>query len=214
MAKSEKLDLYRQHKAEYAASKSTAAVVTVGQAKYLAIQGQGEPGGDVFTAAVGGIYGAAFTIKMTRKFAGKGDYKIAPLEGLWWGDADSKTDFLNLPRSQWRWKLLIRTPDAVAQSDLDAAKDALRAKGKPPQFEDVMLESIEEGRCVQMLHVGPYAAEAGTLAAMEQFAADSGLEVHGLHHEIYLSDPRRTAPEKLRTILRLPVRRKESETGA
>ena len=206
MAKSDKLDLYKQNKDEYAASKVKPALVTVKKAKYLAIQGQGAPGGETFTAAVGGMYSVAFTIKMTRKFAGKGDYKIAPLEGLWCGDADSKSDFLKLPRRQWRWKLLIRTPDAVGRGDLDAAKDALRAKGKPPQFEDVTLKSIKEGRCVQMLHVGPYATEEATLAAMEQFAADSGLEVHGLHHEIYLSDPRRVAPERLRTVLRLPVR--------
>jgi hypothetical protein len=141
---------------------------------------------------------------MTRKFAGGQDYKVCQLEGLWWADGSS-ADFTAVPRDQWRWKLLIRVPDFIGQADLDQAKAALRDKGKPPAFESVRLETIEEGPCVQMLHVGPYAEEPATLALMRQFAAAGGLEFRGPHHEIYLSDPRRVPPERLRTILRMPV---------
>lgn len=202
---SEKLDLFRQHKDQYIASKKTPKIVAVRKAQYLTIEGRGEPGGEAFVAAASGLYSVALTIKMTRKFSGRGDYKVAPLEGLWWGDVNCREDLAKLPRDQWRWKLLIRTPDVVGKLDLASAKDSLRSKNKPPKFEQVKLESIEEGKCVQMLHVGPYANEVDTLDAMEQFAADNNLEINGLHHEVYLSDPRRTEPERLKTILRLPV---------
>ncbi len=203
MATGEQLDLYKKHKAEYLAPKEP-ALVEVGPAKYLSIEGEGEPAGEDFQAKIQAMYGAAFTIKMTRKFAGKGDYKVCHLEGLWWTGGKG-SDFLKVPRSRWRWKLLIRVPEFIAPDDLAAAKEALRKKGKPPEFEQVELETIEEGPCVQMLHVGPYAEEPQTIAQMAAFARAQGLAFHGRHHEIYLSDPRRVPPERLRTILRHPV---------
>ena len=212
MAKAEKLDLYKKHKTEYAAPKKP-TLVEVGPAKYLTIEGTGEPGGDVFQAKVQAMYGAAFTIKMTRKFAGKGDYKVCHLEGLWWAGREGgrqagrkTTDFFHVPKSQWKWKLLIRVPDFITDRDLTQAKQALREKGKPPDFEQVKLEKITEGRCVQMLHVGPYSQEHESVAQMQALAEAEGLGIHGLHHEIYLSDPRRVPPERLRTILRHPAR--------
>ena len=208
MAGDKKLDLYKANKDEYAASKVKPQLVQTHEAQYLTVEGQGEPGGDVFQAKVGAMYSMAFTIKMTRKFAGQGDYKIAPLEGLWWVDG-SGTDFFQTPRETWRWKLLIRTPDAVGPDDLARAGETLRSKNKPPGFEAVRLERICEGQCVQMLHVGPYATEAETIAKMLKLADENGLSLHGLHHEIYLSDPRRVPPERLRTILRLPVTPKQ-----
>ncbi len=203
MPKTEKLDMCKANKADYAANKKAPQLVKVSPAKYLTISGEGAPGGDVFNAQMAGLYGAAFTIKMTRKFAGKGDYKVSMLEGLWWGHGD---DFFNEPRDTWCWKLLIRTPEFITAADLKQAKAALAAKGKPPEFKLVKLETIREGECVQMLHVGPYRDEPRTVEAMRTFAAGEGLAFAGTHHEIYLSDPRRVAPERLRTILRYPVR--------
>ncbi len=205
MPMTERLDLYKKHKAEYAAKK-TPALVKVGPAKYLAIPGTGEPAGEEFLAKLQAMYGVAFTIKMTRKFAGKGDYKVCHLEGLWWAGA-SGSDFMEAPKSKWNWKLLIRVPTFITQRDLNAAKAALREKSKPPEFEKVELERIVEGLCVQMLHVGPYDTEPASVAAMMDFAQARGLRFHGLHHEIYLSDPRRVPPQRLRTILRHPLRR-------
>ena len=209
MAKTDKLDLYKQHRQDYVASKKAPALVDVSPAVYLAIGGQGAPGGETFTARAGGIYSMAFTIKMTRKFAGLGDYKVCHLEGLWWGSG--KGNFVDQPREKWRWKLLIRTPDFITPADLKQARQALEAKGKPPEFNQVKLESIDEGPCVQMLHVGPYSTEGQTIQIMGQFAKENGLSFHGRHHEIYLSDPRRVPPERLRTILRHPVRTRKGD---
>ena len=203
MARAQKLDLYRLHRDQYVARRKP-ALVTIPPVPYLAIDGEGEPSGEAFQARIGGMYAMAFTIKMTRKFAGQQDYKVCHLEGLYWAD-DEEASFAELPREQWRWKLILRVPDFIEEGDLDKARAALHKKNKPPDFEEVRLETIDEGQCVQMLHVGPYADEPQTLEQMQQLAAANGLAFHGRHHEIYLSDPRRVPPERLRTILRMPV---------
>ena len=201
----EKLDLYREHKAEYAAKK-TPVLIDVGPALYLEIEGQGAPGGETFEKKMGALYGVAFTIKMTRKFAGLDDYKVCGLEGLWWTDRRG-ADFLSVPREQWRWTLIIRTPEFVTEKDVRNAKAALRTKGRGPEVEEVRLAKIEEGSCVQILHVGPYESEMESIRLMDSLVAEKQLKRHGKHHELYLSDPRRVAPQKLRTILRHPVKR-------
>ena len=197
-----KLDLYKEHKAEYVTPKKP-GLVKVRPAKRLTITGKGKPGGELFQKHIGALYGVAFTIKMTRKFAGQ-DYKVCHLEGLWWGDKEG-LDFSAVPIDQWNWKLIIRVPDFIQKKDLDAAVKALKEKGKGPEVADVVLEKINEGLCVQVLHVGPYEKEGETIAQMLSLAQEKGLVCHGPHHEIYLSDPRRVPPERLRTILRLPV---------
>ncbi len=195
----EKLDLYTQHKSEYVTPKEP-ALVDVSPAKYLTIDGQGAPGGDAFEAAIGALYGRAFTIKMTKKFAGR-DYKVCHLEGLW-GDDPTKCIF-DQPKETWRWKLMIRVPDFITAQDLKHAAAKLREKGKPA--DGVKLETLREGKCIQVLHVGPYSDEGETGRRMLALEREKGLVQHGLHHEIYLSDPRRVPPERLRTILRQPV---------
>jgi len=202
MAKTEKLDLYKKHKDEYVAPKAP-TLIHVGPAGYLAIQGRGEPGSPEFEAKMKAMYSMAFTIKMASKFAGR-DYKVCHLEGLWWGKRKGG-DFMRLPRSQWNWSLMIRVPEFVTQRHLAEALSALKQKGKGESVDQVKLERIEEGRCVQVLHVGPYADEPETIAVMKAFADEHGLKSHGLHHEIYLSDPRRVPPQRLRTLLRQPV---------
>jgi len=203
MAKTEKLDLYKQHKDEYVAPKAP-TLICVGPAWYLAIQGRGEPGSPEFEAKMKAMYSMAFTIKMASKFTGR-DYKVCHLEGLWWGKRKGD-NFMKLPRDQWNWELMIRVPEFVAQRHLADALAALKTKGKGEQADQVRLAQLDEGRCVQVLHVGPYADEPETIAAMKAFADEHGLKYHGLHHEIYLSDPRRVPPQRLRTILRQPVR--------
>lgn len=208
MKTEEKIDLYKLHKAEYAAAKKP-ALVDIKPASYLGIIGQGEPGGTAFTEKIGALYGVAFTIKMTRKFAGQGDYAVSNLEGLWWA-GECGGDFARTPKEQWNWKLLIRTPEFVGKEDLAKAVAALVKKGRGAHAEEVTVETLKEGQCVQMLHVGPYDKAGETIAIMQKFVEEKGLEFHGRHHEIYLSDPRRVAPEKLKTILREPVRVKGS----
>jgi hypothetical protein len=199
----EKLDLYKLHKDEYVAPKKPVLVETK-PACYLTIEGQGEPGGALFQERVGALYGTAYTIKMTSKFAGR-DYVVCKLEGQWWSD-EFGADFAKVPMDKWQWKILIRTPDFVGDKELREAADELTKKGKTPDVKLVKLETMDEGLCVQMLHVGPYNKEGETVRVMSAFAEEQGLALHGLHHEIYLSDPRRVAPERLRTILRHPVK--------
>ena len=208
MASTDKIDLYKQHKDQYVTPKKP-VLVTMDEATYLTISGRGTPGGPEFTEKIGALYGAAFTIKMTRKFAGQQDYVVSKLEAQWWLDGES-CDFANAPKDQWNWRLLIRTPPFVKQKELADAARKLIEKGKAPGADQVKLESVTEGVCVQMLHIGPYEEERRSIGVLKAFAEQQGLILHGRHHEIYLCDPRRIAPEKLKTILRLPVREKES----
>jgi hypothetical protein len=200
-----KLDLYQVNKAEYATPRQP-VLLRIAKAAYFGIAGHGAPGGEAFQQAIGALYGVAFTIKMAGKFAGR-DYGVCKLEGLWW--VDSGRLFLTEPKDTWQWRLLIRTPDLIGKREMAAAQKQLTAKGKDPLFKQVDLTTLNESQCVQMLHTGPYDDEPATVAQMEAFATAQGFRFAGLHHEIYLSDPRRVAPEKLRTILRIPVARVE-----
>lgn len=201
--KTAKIDLYEQYAAEYVAPRAP-VLLTIRPACYLAISGQGAPGGERFKAAVGALYNVAFTIKMARKFGGQQDYAVSKLEGLWFLDPATPPT----ARDTWRWKLMIRTPPFVTRRERDDAVVTLLAKGKPPDVGDVTLERIVEGRCVQMLHVGPYDREAETIALMRAHAEAQGFALGEPHHEIYLSDPRRVPAARLRTILREPVIRR------
>jgi hypothetical protein len=140
---------------------------------------------------------------MTQKFAGK-DYKVFHLEGLYWGSGKEENVGCLDPK-EWNWLLVIRVPDFIKEKDLQRAVIQLRAKGKIGDFDKVKLESLDEGMCVQMLHVGPYNQENRTVDQMLALVKQNGLTCRGKHHEIYLSDPRRVPPDRLRTILRFPV---------
>lgn len=190
----EKLDLYKEHATEYVARKNP-VILRVAPAKYLTIDGAGDAGGKDFQDCIGALYAIAFTIKMAKKFAGQ-DYHVCKLEGLWWETAE---------KGKWRWKLMIRTPEFIRQKDVDSAVEVSLARGRHSLVESVKLETIKEGTVVQALHVGPYANEAETIRVMEEVAAEQGFKLEGPHHEIYLSDPRRVAPDKLKTIIRESV---------
>lgn len=195
------LDLYRKYRAEYVAPR-TPALVATRAAKYLTVSGLGSPNGAPFQTAVGALYAAASTIKMARKFAGR-DFAVAKLEGLWWGGKPGKL-IIDSPPGTWRWKLMIRVPGFITQLDVQRARRALVEHSKKPGA--VRLETMREGRVVQLLHVGPYDREHQSIARMIEFARVRGLRFHGRHHEIYLSDPRRVPAARLRTILRHSIR--------
>src|SRR5664279_2208116 len=175
-----KIDLYKLNKTEYAATRKP-AMVELKPASYLAISGQGAPGGEAFTASIGALYGMAFTIKMTRKFAGKQDYAVCKLEGQWWSDLGK--DLAKQPLDQWLWNLLIRTPDFINEEDLRQAVAVLLKRGKGEEVKRVRLETLAEGPCVQMLHVGPYEKECETIGVMQTFAEKRGFVFSGKHHE-------------------------------
>jgi hypothetical protein len=196
-----KIDLYQVHKAEYASLRKP-VLLRMSKARYLGIAGRGAPGGQAFQQATQALYSAAFTIKTASKLAGR-DYGVCKLEGLWW--VDSGRSFMTEPKDRWSWRLLIRIPDFIGNREIDAARKRLAEKDKGPMAKEVELTTLNEDQCVQMLHAGPYDREPDTIRKMEAFAAGQGYRCDGLHHEIYLSDPRRVASEKLRTILRIPV---------
>jgi len=204
------IDLVRLHASCFAASR-TPAVVRLRAINYLAIEGRGAPESRDFQEAIGTMYGVAYTLKSAQQGAGH-DFKVPPLEALWWSDYDlarleDPRALWRVPRSNWRWKALLLLPDFVTSEDVRAARETLSDKrGGDPLPRCVRLERIEEGACVQVLHVGPYADEPETVRKMQALMKEKGLTPCGFHHEIYLGDPRRTAPARRRTILRQPVR--------
>jgi len=191
------VDLRRERAEEYASSRQP-HLVRVARGRYLAVDGQGEPGGDFFMRAARALWAIASTLRRAAHAAGR-DFRIMPLEAQWWDTSE--------PQERWRYKLMIRVPEVVGDRDLAAARASLEASGRGEGVEAVELERFSEGRCVQALHVGPYTREHETIDRMMAAAAARGLGFAGLHHEIYLSDPLRTRPERLRTVLRHPVRR-------
>jgi hypothetical protein len=211
MSRMRVVDLVREHRVAYAATPQP-AVVDVGGGSFLAATGRGDPNGAEFQQAVAGLYGVAYTIKFGRRGTRRPAFKVAPLEGLWWGRSPLG-DFTGEPRESWNWKILIRVPEDVGRTELEQAKKALAAKGRGEAAGRVRLERLREGRSVQALHVGPYATERRTIDGLLACAREQGLAPSGRHHEVYLSDPRRVAPARLRTILRMAVKAVKRAAG-
>jgi hypothetical protein len=200
------VDLRKQFAPLYKASAKEAAIVEVPRLQFLMADGQGDPNAPPFQQAVEALYGLSYTLKFGLKKRGGPDYTVMALEGLWWAEGvDPAAAFAQGRRDQWKWTLLILQPDFIGPADVETARQELRAKRNPAAIDRVRLESFEEGRCVQIMHIGPYSAEKATIDRLHAFAAEKGLGLRGKHHEIYLGDPRRSAPEKLKTILRHPV---------
>ena len=189
----------------YAARRGVFAVVEVPPLQYLAIDGRGDPNTDpAYPGALAALYPVAYRVKFASREAGR-DYTVMPLEALWWSD-DLAAFTTARDKTRWRWTLLTLVPAWTTVDQVDAARAAAARKDPVPAFRDVRLQALDEGLCVQTLHVGPYDAEGPVLETMHQDVIPAhGLRPRGVHHEIYLTDARRTAPEKLRTILRQPV---------
>lgn len=201
-----KTDLRLQHP-EYYNPPTRPVLATFGAIPYVSISGRGAPGGPEHTAAMEALYPVVYAAKFAAKAAGQ-DFTVAKQEGLWWFDVHLPA--AEVPREEWSWTLLIRLPEFVGEVELDAAKATAAAK-KPDNaaIAQVRYQELDEGQCVQMMHHGPFDREPETVRIMEQFMAEQGLEYNGLHHEIYLTDFRRVSPEKLRTVLRYPVKAKD-----
>ncbi len=206
----EKLDLTKLYKSYYTAT-SKPALVEIEAAKYLSILGKGDPSHPDYAATLQALYATAYGIKFWYK-AQKKDFVVAKLEGQWWYDelqykdiamADAPTQ---IPRSEWYYRMLIRLPEYVTEVAVQAIKDQVVSKKQITLAKQIELYEMQEGKCVQMLHIGPFDKEPETLQKMLEFSEANNLERNGLHHEIYLSDFNKTAPEKLRTILREPVK--------
>ncbi|MFI5486214.1 GyrI-like domain-containing protein [Micromonospora echinaurantiaca] len=200
----DKIDFKRQIHS-YRASRGRFEVVDVPDLRYLMIDGHGDPNTAAFTDAAEALYPVAYKLKFASKRILGRDYVVMPLEALWWAD-DMATFTASRDKSRWDWTLMIMVPDWIDQDMFADAVEQVGAGDRPRRLDDVRLGPLSEGRCVQTLHVGSYDDEAPVLARMHhEFIPGNGLRMVGKHHEIYLSDFRRTAPEKLRTILRQPV---------
>jgi hypothetical protein len=171
------------------------------------VDGTGDPNtAPEFQEAVGALYGVAYTLKFMLKKRGAAiDYVVMPLEGLWW------TDDMNLfsadAKDTWQWTVIIAQPEHITAEMVAEAGDELKRKKNPPALTKLRFDTYREGTSAQILHLGPFAAERPTIEKLHQFIADSGYVRSGKHHEIYLSDPIRTAPEKMRTVIRQPISR-------
>jgi hypothetical protein len=197
-----KRNLVQELKEEYGRS-AKAKVFDVTDGVFLAADGKGAPDSAVYQDRIGALYGMAYTIKFACKQREQ-DFVVGKLEGIY-AEGVPMMEFVKQPKEEWVWTMMIRVPEFVTQEDLVAARETLKKKGKTEDFSAVELREIQEGRCVQMLHVGPYENEGETGDQMIAFCQAQGLQPTRWHHEIYLSDPRRVPPEKLKTLLRFPV---------
>lgn len=192
--------------ASYRADASGFAEIDVPTLQYLAVDGHGDPNaGGPFAEAVSALFGIGYKLKFASKAECGRDYAVMPLEGLWY-TADMATFAEAMDKSTWDWTLLMMVPEWITEAMFTAAVAANQGKKDAETLAGVRLQTLSEGRCVQRLHIGPFEAEAETLRQLHQeYLPGQGLVPSGHHHEIYLSDFTRTAPERLRTILRQPV---------
>lgn len=204
-----KVDLREVMKPYWAPPTGAFSVIEVPETKYICIDGEGDPNTSIaYQQALNWLYAISYSIKFASKKAGK-DYTVAPLEGLWW--SDDMDDFSAGRRDSWKWTAMIMQPDWIDDADYLDALTSVRAKlGDMPH--SLRFETLAEGLSAQTLYVGPYDEEGPTISRLHNvFLKERGLVANGLHHEIYLSDPRRTQPSKLRTVIRQPVRQVGSE---
>ncbi|WP_420237968.1 GyrI-like domain-containing protein [Telmatobacter bradus] len=200
----EKIDLKKQWKALYQPSAKAVVRVDVPELNYLMVDGEGDPNtSESFQEAVEALFTLSYTLKfMVKKGARAIDYGVMPLEGLWW--ADDPADFVLANKARWKWTLMIAQPEFITTEDVAAAREEARRKKKDKGLERVRFEAFAEGASAQILYVGAFADEGPAIEGLHQAIAASGNTLRGQHHEIYLSDSRKTAPEKLKTILRQP----------
>lgn len=193
-------------------AETTPKFINIPEMCFISSEGQGAPSGDdetEFQRAFQALYSVLYSIKFWDKKheppKGYAKFSATPPEGLWWTISGKEFDQNNT--ADWRWKLMIRVPEFVNPTLLINVIDELAEKKQSEVYRQVRLERFHEGMCVQILHVGPYDQEQISLEKMYTFANEAGYELVGKHHELYFGDPRRTAPEKLRTILRHPVQK-------
>ena len=205
----EKIDLRKEWKHLYVPSAKQAGLVKVPKFNFVMIDGQIEPGAtpgtsQAFGEAMEALYGISYTLKFMSKLRKTNpiDYTVMALEGLWWvGSGEFSFD----KKDNWCWTLMMMQPKHITAKMYQAALQQLKEKKDPPALARLRFESFQEGLCVQIMHIGPYSEEPRSLEQMQAFADKNGYVYRDKHHEIYMGDPRRAKPEKLRTILRHPV---------
>ncbi len=203
---------FKKEDKEFYMPKNKPGIVSLPSMNYIAVRGSGDPNQEdgEYNQSIGLLYGVAFTIKMSKKgnhrIEGYFDYVVPPLEGFWWQDGVDGTDYAH--KEDFHWISVIRLPDFVTENDFRWAVNEATKK-KKQDFSKVAFLTVEEGLCVQCMHIGSYDDEPTTVDMMHEFMEQQGYELDitdkRLHHEIYLSDSRKVAPEKLKTVIRHPI---------
>jgi len=202
----DKVDYKKELKQFYAAKLGKPVVVQVPKMNFIMIDGKGDPNtSQEYVDAIQTLYPVAYTIKFTSKLGYAKDFGVMPLEGLWW--TENMAEFSAEDKSNWLWTAMIMQPDVVTEDIYNQAVQQVREKKSPKSLDKLRFESYDEGRAAQVMYVGPYSDEGLTIQELHEFIKEQGGtldENNRHHHEIYLGDPRRTAPEKLKTIIRQP----------
>ena len=201
----EKIDFKKELKHLYRPSAKKVDVVEVPKLNYLMVNGEGDPNtSQSFQDAIDVLYSLSYALKFLVKKGEIGiDYGVLPLEGLWW--ADDMSSFSVDNKKGWKWTLMIMQPDLVSKEMVQEAVEQVRVKKQPVSLPLVRFESFEEGKVAQTMHIGPFSEEGPTVENVHFFIEEIGSQKKGKHHEIYLSDIRRAAPEKWKTIVRQPM---------
>ncbi|MGB1262142.1 MAG: GyrI-like domain-containing protein [Cognaticolwellia sp.] len=199
-----KIDYKKELKTFYRASTKKVVEVDVPRMNFLMVDGKGSPEGDNYKAAVEALYSVAYTLKFIIKKGDIGiDYGVLPLEGLWW--ADDMSDFVNDNKANWQWTAMIMQPELITADLVQLAIAQVKQKKNLTAIEHLRFEAFDEGKCAQTLHQGPFTEEGPTVEKVHAFIEQCGNKLSGKHHEIYLSDIRRAAPENWKTIIRQPI---------
>ena len=200
-----KLDLKRKYRYLYNSTPRAVATVEVPAFQFLMIDGAGDPNtAQEYQDGVNALYGVAYTLKfMVKKGSLAIDYPVMALEGLWW--ADDMAEFSLARKAAWKWTMMIMQPEFITREMVADATQQAAARRDLPALAQIRFETYAEGLCAQIMHLGPYAAEAPAIEKLHAYIAQNGYQRRGKHHEIYLSDPRKTAPARIKTILRQPI---------
>lgn len=196
---------FRKQYKRYYSPKKEPEIIMMPQMKYAMVSGRGNPEtSEAFHHAIQALYGILYTIKFSRrKVQQKPDFTMGPLEGLWWTSGGNHFDARH--KARWQWMLMMWVPHFITQDDIDAAADQVHRKKPNPLLHRVKVGLLDEGKVVQIMHVGPYATVAEDIEKMHEYAVEHDYKIYGKHHEIYMNDPRRTKPENVATILRQPI---------
>jgi hypothetical protein len=201
-----KVDLRTELKHLYNPSTKDVMLLRVPRFNFLMVDGAGDPNSSQqFQDAIQALYGMSYTMKFMYRIEKNIDYPVMALEGLWWMKDDVPFDWRK--KEDWRWTLMIMQPKYVTKSLVRKAMRELQEKKELPALPRLRFEPFNEGLCVQIMHIGPYSAEGPTIEKLQSVTREHNYEVYGKHHEIYRSDPRRTKPEKLKTVIRQQVRK-------
>ena len=200
----DKIDFKKELKHLYNPSAKEVSIVDVPAMNFLLVNGEGAPTSPQYSEAIEALFGVSYTLKFMVKKSTGIDFSVMPLEGLWW--VDDMTKFSSDRKDEWKWTAMIMQPKYVTANDVKLAIEQVKKKKNLPALPKVRFENFKEGTAAQIMYVGPFSAEGPTIAKIHAYIQNSGHELSGKHHEIYLNNPATTAPEKLKTILRQPMK--------